>query len=88
MNFATVSTLVIRLFCAYQIFRVFEDVFYLLAKQATDHSFSLYHYTFCMMGARTFLAVVIYCLSVPLGKRIAKEITGPANDAAADQSGV
>ncbi len=74
MNFAPVSTLVIRLFSAYQIFLVFDDIFYLLAKQATDPLYAQYHYQFCMMGARAFMALVIFSLSIPLGNRIAKDL--------------
>ena len=72
MNFANVSALVIRLFSAYQAFLVCDDIFYVLAKQATDPHFEGYHYQFCMMGARAFLAFVTYLLAVPLGKRVAK----------------
>ncbi len=78
MNFATVSALVIRLFSAYQIYLVFDDVFYLLAKQATDPHYDSYHFYACMMGARTFLAVVTYSVAIPLGKRIAKDLFEPA----------
>jgi len=75
MNLATVSTLVIRLFSAYQLYLVFDDVLYLLAKQATDPHYDTYHYMACMMGARTFMALVVYSLAIPLGKRIANGLT-------------
>ena len=74
MNFATVSALVIRLFSAYQIYLVCDDVFYLLAKQATDPRYDSYHFYACMMGARAFLAVVTYSVAIPLGKRITKDL--------------
>ena len=74
MNFANVSALVIRLFSAYQIFLVFDDAFFLLAKQATDPHYDSYHYQACMMGARAFLALVTYSVAVPLGKRITKDL--------------
>lgn len=72
MNFENISVLVIRFFCAYQLFYVCDDVFYLLAKQATDPRYDLYHYTICMMGARTFMAFVMYSLAVPLSRKITK----------------
>jgi hypothetical protein len=78
MNTATVSALVIRLFSAYQLFYACQDAFYLLAKQATDPHFDLYHFTACMMFVRTFLAVIMYLLAIPLGKRIAKGLFEPA----------
>ena len=78
MNSATVSALVIRLFSAYNLFYVCDDAFYLLAKQATDPSYNSYHFIACMMGVRMFLAVVMYTLAIPLGKRIAKGLFEPA----------
>ena len=77
MNLATVSTLVIRLFSAYQIYLVFDDVFFLMAKQATDPHYDSYHYFACMMGARAFLAIVTYMIAIPLGKRITKDLAEP-----------
>jgi hypothetical protein len=76
MNFATVSTLVIRLFCAYQVFLVLDDVSYLLAKHATDPRFDLYVYYGCRMSARAFIAAIIYSVSIPMGKRITKDLLG------------
>lgn len=78
MNFATVSALVIGLFSVYELFYVVcDDAFYLLAKQATDPHYDNYHFTFCMMGVRTFFALLMYTLAIPLGKRIAKDLLEP-----------
>jgi len=74
MNFAPISALVIGLFCAYQIFLVLDDVFYLLARQATDPHYDQYHFELWMMGARAFLATVIYSVAAPLGKKVAKNL--------------
>jgi hypothetical protein len=74
MNFENVSALVIRLFGAYQIFLCFDDIVYLLAKQATDPHFDLYHYYALMIGGRIFMGLVLFYLAVPLGKRIAKDL--------------
>ena len=72
MNFENVSALVIRLLGAYQLFLVFNDVVYLLAKQATDPHFDLYHYYALVMGGRIFMGLVLLYLAVPLGKSIVK----------------
>jgi hypothetical protein len=72
MNFENMSAWVIRLLGAYQIFMCFDDIVYVLAKQATDPHFDSYHYYAIRIGGHIFMGLILFCLAVPLGKRIVK----------------
>jgi hypothetical protein len=72
MNLENVSALVIRLYGVYQIYWSIDDIVYMLAKKATDPSFTLYHYYAIMTVSRIFIGLGLFCLALPLGKRIIK----------------
>jgi len=76
MNPTTVTAILIKLFGAYELFLVCDDLFYVLAKQATDPTFNLYHFYAFRMGFRIIIGAAIIYLAVPLANRLVKDICG------------
>lgn len=90
MNFENLSALLIRFFGVSQVVYALDDVFYCLAKHATDPRFDSYRFYAVMIGCRIFLGLIAFMLAVPLGKKIAdglaeiqkektKELDNPAD---------
>ena len=71
MNFENLSALLIRFFGVSQMVQALDDIFFCMAKQATDAHFDSYRYYSVMIGCRIFLGLIAFILAIPLGKKIA-----------------